>query len=112
MVGLRLLSRWPASYRWKNGESYFGPIFPRFSRTRTKGDPPQNREVLNGVGADGVGVKFPIFPALAVICPLFQDKAQKGEEKGEIPAQKKAKKSAKKRRKRGDSLQPHLHQPP
>ena len=38
-------------------------------------------------------------------------KAKKSAKKEEIPA-KKAKKSAKQRRKRGDSLQPHLHQPP
>ena len=41
-----------------------------------------SREVLNGVGADGVGVKFPIFPVLTVICPLFEDKAKKSEKKG------------------------------
>ena len=29
-----------------------------------------NREVLNGVGADGVGVKFPIFPVNCSYLPL------------------------------------------
>ena len=76
------------------------------------------REVLNGVGVDGVGVKFPIFPVNCSYLPLVlgqrEEKRKKGEipaKKGEIPAQK-AKKTAKKRRKRGDSLQPHLHRPP
>ena len=27
------------------------------------------REVLHGVGADGVGVKFPIFAVIAAVCP-------------------------------------------
>ena len=41
-------------------------------KAATKGEKGrENREVLNGVGADGVGVKFPIFPVIAVNCPLF-----------------------------------------
>ena len=78
------------------------------------GNSPQTREVLHGVGADGVGVKF---PTLAVNCCCSSlsfgrrgEKAKKNEEK-----RKKTKKCVKKAKtcvkKRGKSLRPHLHQP-
>ena len=70
-------------------------------------------EVLNGVGADGVGVKFPIFPvkiALVCSCPRWigeneekRKKAKKSEEKPRKMKKIKMKKNAKKRK----SLGPH-----
>ena len=56
---------------------------------------PDSREVLNGVGADGVGVKSPIFPVNCSYLPLVLEKAQKSEEK--------RKKRGDSRPKRGDS---------
>ena len=44
---------------------------------------PKIREVLHGVGADGVGVKFAIFAVIAVGCPCPLGEAEKSEEKGE-----------------------------
>ena len=44
--------------------------------------PPFNREVLHGVGADGVGVKFPLFAVnFAVVCPCPLGEEEKSEEK-------------------------------
>ena len=51
------------------------------------------REVPNGVGADGVGVKFPIFPVNCSRLPLFQENRQKTKKN------KKKRKSEEKRRK-------------
>ena len=62
----------------------------------------KDREVPNGVGADGVGVKFPIFPVNCSRLPLSQKnrrKTKKNEEK------------RRKTKKMGKSLRPHLHQP-
>ena len=84
------------------------------------------REVPNGVGADGVGVKFPVFPVNCSRSRLFQKNRRKNEEKrrktkkNEKRAKKNEKKNekAKKKRKkknekekRGKILRPHLHQP-
>ena len=55
------------------------------------------REVPNGVGADGVGVKFPIFPVNCSRLPLFQENRQKTK-KSEEKRKKKAKKNEKKRK--------------
>ena len=50
--------------------------------------------VLHGVGADGVGVKFPIFAVnFAVVCPCPLGKAEKGEEKGEKSEKTRGKKA-------------------
>ena len=66
------------------------------------------REVLHGVGADGVGVKFPIFAVNCCCLPLsFRRSREKCEEKGEKCVQK----GEKRVKKRGKSLRPHLHQP-
>ena len=43
-------------------------IFPFRSISQARSFPIQNREVLHGAGADGVGVKFPMF---AVSCSRF-----------------------------------------
>ena len=76
------------------------------------------REVPNGVGADGVGVKFPIFPVNCSRLPLFQENTKKSEEKRKKNEEKrkkneKAKKNEKKKKtkKMGKFLRPHLHQP-
>ena len=58
--------------------------------------PPKIREVPNGVGADGVGVKFPIFPVNCSRLPLFQENRQKNEEKKNEEKRKKKKKKTKK----------------
>ena len=55
------------------------------------------REVPNGVGADGVGVKFPIFPVNCSRLPSFQENRQKTEKSEE--KRKKAKKNEEKRKK-------------
>ena len=58
----------------------------------------KNREVPNGVGADGVGVKFPIFPVTCSRLPLSHKnrrKTKKNEEK-----RRKTKKNEEKRRKK------------
>ena len=60
------------------------------------------REVPNGVGADGVGVKFPIFPVNCSRWPLFQENRQKNEEKRR-KAKKKEKKNEEKRKKKRKS---------
>ena len=67
-------------------------------------NPKKFREVPNGVGADGVGVKFPIFPVNCSRLPLFQEnrkKTKKNEEKRRKTKKKrrKTKKKSKKRRK-------------
>ena len=42
----------------------------------------RNREVLHGVGADGVGVKFPFFAVnFAVVCPCPLGKKRKPKKK-------------------------------
>ena len=65
------------------------------------------REVLHGVGADGVGVKFPIFAVNCCCLPLsFRRSREKRRKRGKM-----RKKRGKMRRKRGKSLRPHLHQP-
>ena len=52
------------------------------------------REVLHGVGADGVRVKFPIFAVnFAVVCPCPLGEEEKSEEK-----RRKTKKAKKKRK--------------
>ena len=73
----------------------------------------QTREVLNGVGADGVGVKFPIFPVNCSYLPhCSRRKRKKSEEKRKQrgDSRQKSEEKRKKAQKRGDSLQPHLHQ--
>ena len=68
-----------------------------------------HREVLHGVGADGVGVKFPFFAVnFAVVCPCPLGEEEKSEKKRE---KMRLKKKGKIRKKRGKSLRPHLHQP-
>ena len=71
------------------------------------------REVFNGVGADGVGVKFPIFAVHCCCLPLsFRRRREKRRKTKK--SEKKAKKCVKKRKMRkkgGKSLRPHLHQP-
>ena len=98
-------------------------------RSRTNGQKSNyesiRREVPNGVGADGVGVKFPIFPVNCSRLLLFQEnrkktkrneekrrKTKKNEEKrkSEEKAKKKRRKT-KKTKKMGKFLRPHLHQP-
>ena len=67
----------------------------------------QSREVPNGVGADGVGVKFPIFPVNCSRLPLFQEnrqKTKKNEEKRRKTQKKQRnRKKTKKRRKKRKS---------
>ena len=48
----------------------------------------KTREVLHGVGADGVGVKFPIVAVNCCCLPLSLGEAEKSEEKGEKCAEK------------------------
>ena len=70
------------------------------------------REVLHVVGADGVGVKFPIFAEIAVVCPCPLGEEEKNEEKGE-KCLNKGEDCVKKGEncvKKGKSLRPHLHQ--
>ena len=55
------------------------------------------REVPNGVGADGVGVKFPIFPVNCSRLPLFQENRQKTKKHEE--KRRKTKKNEEKRKK-------------
>ena len=55
--------------------------------------PYYNREVLNGVGADGVGVKFPYFPVNCSYLPLSYENDYENEDKT-----KKNKKSEEKRK--------------
>ena len=83
-----------------DGENFFGPWTsgregqkcPQDIRTKTfEFMLVFHREVLNGVGADGVGVKFPIFPVNCSFLPFVLGKS--------------AKKSEEKRKKRGDSRQ-------
>ena len=47
-----------------------GLFTPRAFVLKWGGPRPLKREVLNGVGADGVGVKFPIFPVNCSYLPL------------------------------------------
>ena len=65
--------------RWGGGTYFEGPSRKDFYM------PPSlsNQGVLHGVGADGVGVKFPIFAVIAVVCPCPLGEAEKSEEKGE-----------------------------
>ena len=80
--------------RWES------PLRSPYSEEGENGAPPQvslpppkcvaawNREVLHGVGADGVGVKFPIFAVNCCPCPLGEaercvKKGEKCVEKGE-----------------------------
>ena len=81
-----------------------------------------NREVLNGVSVDGVGVKLPIFQ-VNCSCLLWsyrrmRRKAKKSEQKSE-ERQKKRRKTTKIEKKKSDEkpkkgqfLRHHLHQPP
>ena len=68
--------------------------------------PDYNPEVLHGVCADGVGVKFPIFAVnFAVVCPCPLGDFSKAKQ-----SKKKLKNALKKRKcvkKRGKSLRPH-----
>ena len=75
------------------------------------------REVLHGVGADGVGVKFPIFAVNCCCLPLsFRRRREKRSKKG---FRKMREKSGKMRSKKGKNAKqkgkitptPHLHQP-
>ena len=81
-----------------------------------------DREVLNAVGADGVGVKFPIFPTNCSRLRLSWEnrrktkkKAKKSEEKRrktqKNEEKRKSEEKRKKAKKMGKSLRPHLHQP-
>ena len=73
-----------------------------------------SREVPNGVGADGVGVKFPLFPVNCSRLPLFQEKNEKKRRKTKKNEKKrrktkkneKAKKNEKKRKKWENSSDP------
>ena len=57
-----------------------------------------NREVLHGVGADGVGVKFPIFAVNCCCLPLsFRRSREKRRKRGKM-----RRKRGKMRRKRGN----------
>ena len=59
------------------------------------------REVLNGVGADGVGVKFPILPVNCNRLLLPWGKTEKNDEKRETKKrQRKPKKSEEKKKRR------------
>ena len=59
------------------------------------------REVLNGVGADGVGVKFPIFSVIAVVCPCSRRIGEKRKKRRESKEKRrKTKKKAKKAEKK------------
>ena len=61
------------------------------------------REVLNGVGADGVGVKFPIFPVNCSYLPLVLGQSAKSEEKRQKRgySRKKSEEKRKKAKKKG-----------
>ena len=69
-------------------------------------------EVSSGFGADGIGVNFPIFQQIAVICFCTKEKG------GKPPKAKKSEENQNndnyteknKKEKRGNTLQPHLHQ--
>ena len=92
-------------------------------------DFPGIREVLHGVGADGVGAKFPMFAVNYSRSPLssMRTREKRRKEKNSEEQQTKAKKSEEKRRKNekknkseekrrydkksGKLLRPHLHQP-
>ena len=81
---------------------------PRFSFSQV------HREVLHGVGADGVGVKFPIFAVNCCCLRLsFRRSREKRRKRGKMRRKrgKMRKKGEKCVKKRGKSLRPHLHQP-
>ena len=66
------------------------------------------REVLHGVSADGVGVKFPVFAVNCCCLPLsFRRSREKRRKRGKMRSRKRGKI----RKKRGKSLRPHLQRP-
>ena len=63
------------------------------------------REVLNGVGVAGVGVKFSIFQTIAVVCSCPRRIGRNATKK------RKKRRKTKKNKKMGRFLRPHLYQP-